>query len=530
MEDVQDGWSEQRSSLRKSYTDRLSGIGESIAGRFSEIGGSLHAATGRIKASLQRASHFHAKPEEAANESKASRDSETNLFAGSSAIKELMAAYGPAGPQSTATKFQEKQRQRQQQQKRKAKGKATGSRTRLSGKARKKQVDDAEEEVDQPLTSAELFASVEVKRAAMEKAAEEHHSRPGSSTATEAQIEGSICSNVDDLVRVLGVRLIQESKTALDVMREWDLSNDGALSQIELRRAIRNIMSIKADNACIDALFMRLDRDRSGKVDIKEIQTTLAGYRKEAERARQAQADAQETFDMVCANVAAAHEAAVATLAAEEAEAALARALDESALSVGSKIAMMLSRTNAKVEPLVQSWAAGRRSPVAVGQAISRSEFRRRAVEFVCAGRLFTVQASRAELNEYYDELQTTTGSSPLDLKLAARAVIEHATRLAAERASLEREAEELKRRAMELQSAATQADAAIAEHKARQQREANDAIAAALEKQREAREARDAKQAARAAEKAREEEEFRQRIARKREKGAGGFRKPAVV
>ena len=55
------------------------------------------------------------------------------------------------------------------------------------------------------------------------------------------------------------------------LLQEIDTNGDGRIQKIELRQLVRNKMSIKADNAEIDALFDSFDDDRSGEIDAAEF-------------------------------------------------------------------------------------------------------------------------------------------------------------------------------------------------------------------------------------------------------------------
>ena len=79
----------------------------------------------------------------------------------------------------------------------------------------------------------------------------------------------------------LGIALANETKSVPDLIREWDSNKDGEINKVELRQVVRNKLKIQAENKEIDALFDKLDDDKGGSLDLKEIQKAMGVFKKQ---------------------------------------------------------------------------------------------------------------------------------------------------------------------------------------------------------------------------------------------------------
>ena len=61
-----------------------------------------------------------------------------------------------------------------------------------------------------------------------------------------------------------------------DLVRLWDKNDDGVLSKIEFRQAVRTPeLGVSAKNSEIDAMFKEFDTDGGGTLDLKELKPCL---------------------------------------------------------------------------------------------------------------------------------------------------------------------------------------------------------------------------------------------------------------
>ena len=79
----------------------------------------------------------------------------------------------------------------------------------------------------------------------------------------------------------LGIALANETKSVPDLIRDWDSNKDGEINKVELRQVVRNKLKIQVDNKEIDALFDKLDDDKGGQLDMKEIQKAMGVFKKQ---------------------------------------------------------------------------------------------------------------------------------------------------------------------------------------------------------------------------------------------------------
>ena len=155
--------------------------------------------------------------------------------------------------------------------------------------------------IEEPMLAAvDLFAQAEAKN--KEAEACEKDTQVGQATL-ELQI---------------GRALSKEKQNVPDLMRSWDKNKDGLIQKIELRQVVRNHLKIKADNAAIDAVYDKLDVDKSETIDIKELTSALDIFKAECIADDAKSELAQEAAKAMRADAAVILQAAEATRTYEE--------------------------------------------------------------------------------------------------------------------------------------------------------------------------------------------------------------------
>ena len=185
----------------------------------------------------------------------------------------------------------------------------------------------------------------------------------------QAQHDAAASSLESAGARSLGAQVGQALKAKLatcankatflqDLMREWDPNRDGAISKMEFRTNVRNLLgpgSASLEAGAIDALFASLDTNKSGEMDVGEVRVALKKLLDEANRAAQSDARVQLHVDKFAQRVARAQEACTVTVRAEELMAAMHVDLG---MALGASLGMALRKKDmANAREVVHSWA-----------------------------------------------------------------------------------------------------------------------------------------------------------------------------
>lgn len=495
----------------RSISKRLGDVGTSFKEKAQSSFRRGRAAVERSKDSFRRGGKKKAKDSSPPKSVLASLDlgeSSTNLFAQNAAIQQLLDAYKTPKQEKTKSVGFERR----------------GLEAERKGEKKKK----GESETDLTLVSAEaLFNATEQRLASVQEAVEalERLRANAEGAAAESGSEAAAAiSEVEELTQLVGMALVAKKLSATDCLREWDVNRDGKLQLIEVRRAVRNHLGLKAMNTAIDALFQTFDKDRSGYLDLKEMELAIGDFRDAAERAKLEEQHAENELAELRVRMNATLATAHATKAAEEAREVLLAVRDSLKQTVDVRIATMLHQANAKDQRLLAHWRA--KSDGGESETISKNDFRLKAVS--CEGasaKWLSITATKAELEAFYDRLCEQTKSSPLDVRQGVRLVMEQAATVGENADKLAKDAEDKLKVARQLQRELAQADAAAVERAEQDNKAMAEAEVAKADAARRAQEAREVKKMAEAAKKAEARKQFEAKVAAKR-----GFDKPVVV
>lgn len=139
-----------------------------------------------------------------------------------------------------------------------------------------------------------------------------------------------------------------------DIMKDWDQNKDGALSNGEWRKSMRNSLSLKATNEELDRIFNGCDGDKSGSVEMGELKQLLKSMRAEAERASAESQRLKSRATSLKVKAGKTREVVAVTRTYEESSTQL-RIMREG-VPLASRLGEMLVRRQVKIGDLVASW------------------------------------------------------------------------------------------------------------------------------------------------------------------------------
>ena len=183
--------------------------------------------------------------------------------------------------------------------------------------------------------------------------------------AAQAEEEEKTASTLVGLSAELGEMLdkkFQESGAATDTKKQkeffsvLDKNNDGTISKMEFRQALRNLglMDGKRYTAKdVDALYMELDKDGSKDLDLNEIQGALKALRLEAKEVAEKQSIKMRVVEMWRARAQETREAAEVVATWEQAVKDLQTVLVPTA---EAELGSVLARKNLKPADIVTQW------------------------------------------------------------------------------------------------------------------------------------------------------------------------------
>lgn len=193
----------------------------------------------------------------------------------------------------------------------------------------------------EPLTSA----------AELGTQAEEMHTEVA---GLEAEAEAVLSNSFE---RVAGAAMLAKLGTGgkvEDIMKEWDQNKDGALSNGEWRKSMRNSLALKASNEELDRVFSSCDGDKSGAVELGELKQLLKNMRAEAERASTESQRLKSRAVSLRGKAGKAREVQAATRTYEELAEKL--RLMREGVPLASRLGEMLVRRQVKIGDLVATW------------------------------------------------------------------------------------------------------------------------------------------------------------------------------
>lgn len=190
--------------------------------------------------------------------------------------------------------------------------------------------------------------------------------------------------------------VLQSRKIVIsDLMREWDPNADGEISRMEFRQNLRKLLDEPVASE-IDALFISLDIDKSGALDVNEIKIALKRLQNEASNAMESANAAIARADALKEK--AAHAKAVAELTAELENASV--MLDRmNSKTVGTQIGAITTKKGMKAVDIVKQWDASDDGE------IDKNEFRNNVLRL-------GVVATRAEVDSFFDSLDIDGGGA----------------------------------------------------------------------------------------------------------------------
>ena len=100
------------------------------------------------------------------------------------------------------------------------------------------------------------------------------------------------------LVVRLGLLLARQELRAIDLMRQWDINGDGAVSRDEFASSVRSL-GLEATAAEIDEVFRLLDDDGSGSLELTELKAHLRGLMDSAQAAMARTAKVEENVEVM---------------------------------------------------------------------------------------------------------------------------------------------------------------------------------------------------------------------------------------
>lgn len=181
----------------------------------------------------------------------------------------------------------------------------------------------------------------------------------------QALLDRSRKDAFDDFDRKLGIALCENekmkevrngNKAALaELIRSWDKNNDGEISPMEFRQAVRGSLNLKASNEEIDTLFKSFDADGSGKLDLKELKPALRALQ-DAAAAGMSEAETWLSAADECKKRAIALSEAAEMMTAIERDEKAYAALQFGAQKTPNRFAAAMARRNLKVDDAIHNW------------------------------------------------------------------------------------------------------------------------------------------------------------------------------
>ena len=220
------------------------------------------------------------------------------------------------------------------------------------------------------------------------------HALAATQLATSVEFEAQIRNDTDFESR-LGDALHARGADLASLMKEWDKNGDGVVRKMDFRLHCRK-MILSAETSAIDAFFTKLDRDRSGTLDLREVKRALKTLQ---ERAAEASTRASRALGMVRRYQERAQQAqhcAAACALAEQSEAKLLRLREAPGLE--ARLGALLLKRSAKMGDLVQKWDAG----ASKGDGVCRRDF-------AMAIKSLGVQAESTEVDALFTKLDVNS-------------------------------------------------------------------------------------------------------------------------
>jgi len=352
-------------------------------------------------------------------------------------------------------------------------------------------------------------------------------------TSQANDIEAAAKNAHSSLELKLGRAIAKHKMSVPELIRKWDANGDGEIQKIELRQVVRNHLKIKSDNKEIDALFVKLDSDGGGSIDVKEMAAALKLFEKSvasaaedhaAEMARGQQLRDDASIIMECATITTDVENCLSRLAN----------IKEGVCDgdLAAKVAFaILSKSKATTETNQRSLILGGWDESKSG-VISSDAFVK-WVKLYLKAPDGTSQADGMEpekFTAYYSDLQSATGTAPLNVKEGMAKLWVRVNQMKEEEQQLKDEYEKNRGNVRKQQKAVK--DMMMAD--LAQEQEQQEAAAKDLEErktaQQEMRASRKAEREAKAAKKAEEAQSFDRKVnARRASSGSVGAGMPTT-
>ena len=341
------------------------------------------------------------------------------------------------------------------------------------------------------------------------------------------EIEAAAKNAGSSLELKLGRAIAKHKMSVPELIRKWDANGDGEIQKIELRQVVRNHLKIKADNKEIDALFDKLDSDGGGSIDMKEMASALKLFEKSVATAAEDQAAEMARGQQLRDEAAIIRECATVTTDVENCQSKLGN-IKEGVYDgdLAAKIAAsVVSKAKATSENNQRSLILGGWDESKSG--VISSEAFVKWVKLYLKAPDGTSQADGVEpekFTEYYFDLQSATGTAPLNVKEGMAKMWERVNEMREEEQQLKDEYDKNRGKVRKQQKAVK--DMMMAD--LAKEKEKEEAAAKDLEErkaaQEEMRAARKAEQEAKAAKKAEDAQNFDRKVnARRASSVAGG-------